>query len=414
MKNLFGLLAGLFLLTFASQAQTFRYRAAVEKAPQPGFYRIVLSPPVLGHLNESLSDIRLYDDQEQEVPYLLQREQPLSYHTLFKEYKVVSKESKPKVGTRLVLQNAAKSRINNLSLQIKNANVSKKAKLSGSNDAQNWYVIEDDYQMEAIDNRQETAEVKMLHFPLSDYEYYLLEINDSLSAPLNILRAGYYDTYTENGKYTAIPGLSFERKDSSAVRQTYVHVQLSDTSRIDKITVRIGTPAYYRRRAQLGQWVEKRSRKGRKQRSFEAIGSIELRSDGENAFYPNGFKTRDFYLIIDNEDNRPLGIEQVEAQQLNTYLISQLETNRNYHVAFSNERVGLPSYDLRYYQDKIPANLAALHVQSPVDIHSEVNSSSTTVFTNRHIIWLAIGLVLVGLSYMSFQMLKEVGKNKAQ
>jgi hypothetical protein len=413
MKHVFGLLAGLLLFTLASQAQTFRYRAAVEKAPQPGFYRIVLSPQVLGHLNESLSDIRLYDDQEQEVPYLLQREQPLSYHTLFKEYKVVSKEIKPKVGTRLVLQNATKSRINNLSLQIKNANVSKKAKLSGSNDAQSWYVIEDDYRLEAIDNRQETAEVKMLHFPLSDYEYYLLEINDSLSAPLNILRAGYYDTYAENGKYISIPGLSMEKKDSSATRQTYVRVQLSDTGRIDKITVRIGAPAYYRRWAQLGQWVEKRSRKGRKQRSFEAFSSLELRSDGENAFYPSGFKARDFYLIIDNEDNRPLSIEQIEAQQLNTYLIGQLEANRNYHLAFSNEQVGLPSYDLRYYQDKIPTNLTALNVQLPVSISSAVGASSTTLFTNRHIIWLAIGLVLVVLSYMSFQMLKEVGKNKA-
>ena len=409
LKKLYGILAGVCLLVQIGQGQAFQYRAEIEPAPQSGFYRIVLPAEVVGHLNEQFSDLRLYD-QQQEVPYLLKREQPVRYQTLFREYKLVSKEITPQVATVLVLQNPARTRINNLSLLIKNAHVSKKARLSGSNDAQNWYVIEEGYRLEAIDNQEETAEVKILDFPLSDYEYYQLEINDSLSAPLNILRVGYYDVQAENGKYALIPGISFTKRDSSAMRQSYLHVMLADTSRIDKLTIRISAPAFYRRSAQISQLSEHKDRRGKPSWVYNLVSSLELSSSGENTVFLSGFRAKDFDLIINNEDNRPLTIDRLEASQLHTYLIAQLDAGKKYHLAYSNAGVGSPSYDLRFFQDKIPANLAVLDVKSPVHTLSVDHHAGTTLFSNRNIIWLAIGGVLLVLSYMSFRMLKEVGK----
>src|SRR4051812_39782229 len=110
MKQFLGVITGLILLAQTSLGQPFRCRADVEPVAQSGFCRITLSPQVLGHLNEQLSDIRLYDDHQQEVPYLLKREKPVQYNTLFREYEVLSKVITPKVGTSLVLRNAAKSR----------------------------------------------------------------------------------------------------------------------------------------------------------------------------------------------------------------------------------------------------------------------------------------------------------------
>jgi hypothetical protein len=332
------------------------------------------------------------------------------YQTLFREYKLVSKERIPKVGTVLVLQNAARSRINNLSLLIKNAHVHKKARLSGSNDARNWYVIEENYQLESIDNREQTAEVKILDFPLSDYEYYQLEINDSLSPPLNILRAGYYDVQAENGKYTPITGLSFTKRDSLPLRQSFVHVTLADTARIDKLTLRISAPALYRRQAQLCQLIEHRGKRGKQTRIVSPVSTLELSAAGENTVHLSGFRAKDFYLIVDNEDNQPLTISQVEASQLPTYLIARLEADRNYHLAFSSSGVGSPSYDLRFFQDKIPDNLSVLDVRQAVRIGAENGTSSPSLFSNRNMIWLAMGLVLLILSYLSFRMVKELGK----
>lgn len=410
LNQMLGVVVGVSLLAGAAQGQNFQYRSEVAPATQPGFYRIVLPTEVVGHLNAQFSDLRLYDEQQHEVPYLLKREQPVRYQTLFRAYKLVSKESAPQVGTVLVLQNAARSRINNLSLLIKNAHVHKKARLSGSNDARNWYVIEENYRLESIDNREQTAEVKILDFPLSDYEYYQLEINDSLSPPLNILRAGYYDVQAENGKYTPIPGLSFTQRDSLPLRQSFVHVMLADTARMDKLTFRISAPALYRRQAQLYELIEQRGKRGKRTRIFSPVSTLELHSSGENTVHLSGFRAKDFYLIIDNEDNQPLTISQVEASQLHTYLIAQLEAGKNYHLAFSSPGLSPPNYDLRYFQDKIPGNLAVLDVRQAVRRVADKGPSGSALFSNRNIIWLAIGLVLLLLSYLSFKMVRELDK----
>ena len=416
-KLFLGILTGLLLLTRTGQGQPFRYRADVEVVAQRGFCQITLPPPVLGHLNEQLSDIRLYDDRQREVPYLLRREKPVQYSTLFREYEVVSKVITPKVGTSLVLRNAAKSRINNISLVIKNANVRKKARLSGSNDAKTWFVIEEQYRLGAIDNGAQTTEAKLLNFPLSDYEYYQLVIDDSLSAPLNILRAGYYDGYAENGKYVEISGLTFTRRDSAASRQSYFRLSLKDTVRLDKLTVRVSAPAFYRRTASLAQRVVRQRKRGRQSWEYQSVSTVELSSSGENTGYLNGLRAKELYLTIDNEDNAPLTIGGIKAYQLSTYLVAELQPEKSYHLEFASRATNgpdaAPSYDLRYFQNKIPAGLATVQLKE-ITVTSPAAIASPTLFTNRKIIWLALGLVLVVLSYLSYRMLKEVGKDASK
>jgi hypothetical protein len=415
MKRFLGIIAFLSLLPSTSQGQTFQFKATLETVAKDSFYRIPLPPQVLGQLNTQLSDIRLYDEQHQEIPYLMRREQPVQSTTLFHEYEVVSKVLTPKVSTVLVLRNPIKSPINNLSLVIKNANVRKKARLSGSNDAKSWFVIEEAYNLEAMYSNTGTTEVKLLDFPLSDYEYYQLEINDSLSAPINILRVGYYDIQAENGKYAPIPGLSFTQLDSAAVRQSYIHVSLKNAAQIDKLTIDIKAPAHYRRTANLSLAEWRKGKRGERARIYESVSSLEISSSVENTLALSGFKAKEFYLIIDNEDNPPLTIGELKAYQLNTFLIAELKQGKTYHLEFANATIGLPSYDLPYFQEKIPANLSTVRIKevAGVPVISGINASTEnpvtpTLFTSPLFIWIAMGLVLALLSYMSYRMLKEM------
>ena len=129
------ILSGL-LITSVGRAQSFRYRAAVDAVQQPGLQRILLPPGVVGHLNADLTDIRLYDAQQREIPYRLIRQQP-TQTAPFVDYEITSRQSRPNVATTLVIRNRAKSRINSLDILLKNTNVGKKARISGSSDAQN-------------------------------------------------------------------------------------------------------------------------------------------------------------------------------------------------------------------------------------------------------------------------------------
>lgn len=415
MKPFFQMLAiPLFLLAsqLSANAQSFQFRAPVNAVGKGGFYRIVLPAQVLGQLNSERTDIRLYDEAEQEVPYLLKREEAVQYTTLFREYEVVSKTSEPKKATRLVLRNAAKSRINNLSLVIKNANVRKKARLSGSTDATTWYVIEEEYTLEAINSTTETAELKILDFPLSDYEYYQLEINDSLSAPLNILRVGYYDVQTENGKYAEVPNLAFAQHDSSRLRQSFVRISFPKPVRFDKLAWDVREPAFYRRQAQLFVAKMDTDRKGRRRVFQEVIQSLELHSAKENMLYVSDVMGKEFTLAIENGDNAPLRIGQLKAYFLNTYLVAELKPGKSYHVAFAKPDLGAPSYDLAYFEDRIPNNPSFVSLGEVSQAVTD-STAKTSFFTSQAIIWLAIGLVIALLGYSSLRMLKEVGNKQA-
>ncbi|MDB5260850.1 MAG: hypothetical protein JWQ14_131, partial [Adhaeribacter sp.] len=300
--------------------------------------------------------------------------------------------------------------INNISLLIKNTNVRKKARLSGSNDDRTWYALEDNYYLHSLYSRAATAEVNLLNFPLSDYEYYQLEINDSTSAPLNILKAGYYDTYSENGKYTPVPGVRFTQTDSAAVKQTFIFFRTKAPVPADKITFSINGPAYYLRQATLYQAIYQKKRRRKTYKTYEPVASFRLQSDKENTFSLSGFKSDDFYLGVHNQDNPPLQLKNIQFYFLNTYLVAPLQKEQPYYLQFGNEEIWPPNYDLAYFKDTIPAQLqiiAPAHIKAltPPDA-----PPTATIFTNKNIIWVAIILVIGLLGFMTYRMLQETGK----
>jgi hypothetical protein len=126
-KKIIALLGGLLLLTIGASAQTFRHRAPVGPVEQEGFYRILLSPEVIGHLNARQSDLRLHDGQGREVPYFVQREEAVRQKSLFREYELLPDPRPEKDKTTLILRNPDRTKIDNIRLLIKNANVRKKA-----------------------------------------------------------------------------------------------------------------------------------------------------------------------------------------------------------------------------------------------------------------------------------------------
>jgi hypothetical protein len=408
-KKQIGILLGI-ILPFISWGQAFQYKAAVNAVPENNYYRIYLSPHITGHLNENYTDIRLYTNKGQETPYVLVKEKPVSYKTLFREYTIVSKTIREKSGTTLIVENTARTKINNLSLLIKNTAVQKRARLSGSEDSSNWYIIADNYVLQAANNTSETAEMKILNFPLSDYTYYKLDINDSLSVPINILKAGYYDTYAENGKYTRIPELNFQVLDSNARKQTYVKISLPEPAYIDKIEWSITQPAYYLRHVRLGIFKTVEGKKGKPKRYFETIRELDLNSTRENTLPISGKWPEEFYLVIDNADNPPLQFSGIGAYQLNTYLLASLKAEENYYLQLGDPKGKAPQYDLSYFMDKIPADAAVIQTGLPVSLSNPTPAeTSPTIFTSKLFIWLAISVVIALLAFMSYWMVKETG-----
>tara|TARA_B100000809_G_C15139196_1_gene532170 strand:- start:1216 stop:2433 length:1218 start_codon:yes stop_codon:yes gene_type:complete len=396
------------ILLFSSNifSQGYQWKSQLEKNDSSGFYKIDLDPSIVSKLNAQFSDIRIKDEEGLEVPYFMEREPFLVTKRVFKEYRIVEKIKWINGATVLVVKNEDKDIINNIQLQIKNFDVRKRLEVSGSDDYKNWYTIKENYLFHSANGQQQTSEVKSLNFPYTDYKYYRIIIYDCYSLPINVMKIGYFDTYEEQGKFKKLTNQVVTHFDSLETKQTYIKVDFSETPYFDKMIIKAKEPTYYYRKAKI--CLKRKDKKGRIH--YNVLDYITLNSNSDFTSYFSSFKYKEFYIVIENEDNPPLEDITIEAYQLNRYLVTHLDAGKEYKLEFKNKMVkSIPNYDINHFKNQIENNIPILSTNELSVIHynkkKKVNPSTIWM-------WGVIGLVALLLAYMSYKMINEMSKNK--
>ncbi|GGK61867.1 DUF3999 family protein [Rufibacter glacialis] len=396
----------------SAAGQEFAWQAQLAPVTQQGFHRILLPPQVTGRLQPGLEDIRVMGPNGQPVPYVLRAEVPVQYRTLFKPYQILRYTRRPGGVSELLVHNPQKRSINNISLRIGNAEVRKPVSLSGSDDQQDWYVLKEQDVLYAIKNTRSTAEVKLLDFPLSNYRYFRLQLQDSLSAPLNILQAGYYDTYSEAGKYATIPIKAITRRDSAENHTTYLRLKFGQPVYPEQVALFISAPGLYHRPGQVivgeQKRPERRRRKRRQARLEETSVPLLLSSNAPAVLDLPRQRVEELVIQIENGDNPPLSIDSVRVRQLNRYLVAALERGQAYTLRFGNEKAKAPEYDLQFFQDSIPAHAPVLQVQHLQSVSAPKTQKQTQ--SSKILVWAAIALLAIGLGFMTVRLLRDMEK----
>lgn len=399
MKKVFAII----ILIWAQQclAQNFKYEATVPVVDSSGFYRIQLIPQVNSKLRHNFPDIRLLDDKNKEVPYILGDGKGLT-NSAFREYEISDKIFLKDSLSVIIIKNTRQENINNISLLIRNAEVHKEIKLSGSFDRKQWFVVKEYGSISSISNEKETTELKLLDFPLTNYTYYQIEINDKNSAPLDIVKAGYYDEVTTKGSYSELKS-SVTISDSMKQKRTWVRVKFDEGCYIDNFEFKIDAPKYFLRNVNLyAGWDGLR-------RGKDLSDRFILDSKASFAF-PIGFFTNELWFEIINEDDAPLKIAGVKCFQLDHYLIAQLEKGKQYSLHFADSLVNTPSYDLRYFPSEIPSGLKVL-VPGPVTVSTATTKAEMappkSIFANKLFIWIVLLVVIAFLGFVTYRMMMD-------
>ena len=395
-----------FLLAGSLFSQGYQWQSALGEVDSSNFYRIDLQPAIVSKLNRKFSDIRIKDEEGKDVPYFLDKEPFSIIKRVFKEYQVIEKIKWRNGATVLVVKNKTKDTINNIQLQIKNFDVRKHLELAGSDDYNNWYTIKENYMFHSADGRQTTSEIKSLNFPYTDYKYYRIIIYDCFSLPINVLKIGYYDTYQEEGKFKKLNTPILTRFDSAETKQTYIKVNFKEVPYFDKLTIKVDKPTYYYRKAKI--CFKHTDKKGKVY--YEVDDHITLNSKSDLTCYFSDFAEKEFYIVIDNEDNPPLENIDVEAFQLNCYLVAYLVASKNYKLVFENENITeRPNYDITHFKSKVADDIQLLSTGNIATIQYQTKKKVTT---SSMWMWGAIGLVGLLLGYMSYKMITEMEKTK--
>jgi hypothetical protein len=401
------ILASMALYAGHLMGQSYVGEAQLPKAAKDGFHRIVISPAAGIGLNNGCTNIRIFDKRNIEVPYLFQAERPIQITQRFREYEIVEKRQVEGCCTILVLHNPDHSQLNNISLHIKNAEVSKEAILLGSDDRQDWFALKDRFILQPSRNSAGTSEIKIVDFPLSNYEYYSVRISDSTNAPLNILRAGYFETQSEHGAFTEIPLPAVVKSDSVVQKQSFFHFQFDTVRLVDRMVITLEGSPYFLRKGILYEPRERILRKGGTEKFNHLLREIRLTSTHPAVIDLPQASAREFLLVVENDDNPPLEIGSYRAYQLNRSLTAFLKGGEDYVIKLGAQDLSAPTYDISFFEAKIPAVLPELVIPPWTPLGEAEARSTATIFTTETFIWVAVVLVIIVLGYMSVRMLRE-------
>ena len=404
----------IIFLSVSTFAQDWHWEGELNDITNDGFYKINISPEIVSASENNNADIRIYDALGNEVPFIMEKELSVNLKEFFVEYKIITNETQRKwpYYSRIVIHNPKKNKISNFKLIIRNADVSKALKLSGSDDAVHWYVVKDKYRFRSIYNDEATAVIQILNFPNSNYEYYEILIDDWRNNPIKIEKVGYFDLAREEGKYAKIINPTIEQKELKEKKQSLVHVQFPTKQFINKIHLKIDGPEFYYRDAEILIKDSTIYKKKKTEYFFRSIHSFIISSNSLNNIYFTGFDTKEFYIRVNNYDDKPIIISSINIRQLKHYLISKLRKSENYYVRTGAIDILSPEYDLKYFKNEIPENLSFISTKGIIDISTKEQLKPRGLQVDKIVIWLLIGGIALLLIYFIIKMMKDMNSGK--
>ena len=393
-------------------AQKFHWEAELNNVPANGFYKINISPDIVSASQNNANDFRIYDAAGTEIPYIHEAEKAVNLSKYFVGYKIIENKNLRRwpYYSRIVIHNPRKDKISNIQLVIRNADVTKRLKLSGSDDASHWYVIKDKYLFRSVHDNNETSVIKIMQFPVSDYEYFEILIDDWRDNPIQIQKAGYFNLAVEQGKYAKIKSPQFSQEDKKEDKKSTVHVVFPRQQLINKIGLKIDGPEFYYREAQILLKDSSVDKKHKTEYFFRPVKSFVISSNSLNTIYLSGLRVKEFYLRIDNKDNQPIIVKEVKTWQLNHYLVAKLQKDKSYFIRTGDADLKAPEYDLMYFKNEIPKSPKQLSTKKIVNIFKKERAVPKGLQANKMVLWLIIGAIAILLIYFTTKMMGDIQK----
>lgn len=395
------------LLPVAATAQQFRYEAALQRVDTSGFYSIGIQSPLSALLQTTAWDIRIADNEQRWVPHLLRLSKPAIQQEMFTGFPILQNTVNDSGKNVLVIENTTPRGIDRLELFIKNMAVSRTAVLSGSNNRHDWYIIDDRL---TIDRSYETAKdeyLQELNFPLVKYRFLEVTVDNMRNSPLLITRAGAYSMNAGRQPATYIynPATSISQKEegnTSVIRVT----QLASYP-FERLSLSISGPKFFARD------MEVRLPLARKDNSIvpgNVIGHYKLASSSPPTVELPRIKAEVFFILIKNADNPPLIIDRVHTQQQAMSLVAYLEKDKQYVLRFGDSLAAQPQYDLQSFKDSI-ALLRSLEY-GEITRMKKSDALKNSGAGKRNWIWPVIIVAAVVLSWLTWRLSRDIGKQK--
>lgn len=379
----------------STSAQHPHWRSIIGPVERTGHHLILLTPEVVARSQASLNDIRLLAPDSTLVPYLARIEPERVSEVRAVPFSVLRNE---RFGKRTVVEFEVPvgTLMDGFELGIRNAQVHKSARITGSDDRTHWFMVKDEGL--ALSGNGAARGLRWMDLPLSDHRYYRIELNDSLTAPVQVLGVGHTVQARSEGQYVSAGNVRWDRHEEKG--RTVFRIYGDHPLVIDRLRYTTSDTMPFQRQAELASvhrtWhTERRNRKVL--RTEREVFSTNTFASYQRAVIEGPHGSVDtLYLEVQNGDDRPLAITSLEALQLQRSLIAPLSAGLTYTLTTGDQQANAPQFDIAHFRDSLPTPIDTLTIASlsaiPVILSEEKPFDPSKVW-----LWVAI-LAVGGLS----------------
>ncbi|MBA0885342.1 hypothetical protein [Flavobacterium undicola] len=402
-------LAFLILVTNGILAQS-NTTAKINAVAKNGLHKISLAAEIRSFSKEDLSDFRILDGKGIEVPYYILQGNKESTSSLFSEFKILSRTAIPKKKTTIIFEND-KTSISEIVLSISNSDVKKPYSISGSNDQKEWFGLVNKAVLNELENIEDVIIFKTIPLPLSSYRYLKIDLNDSITLPINILKIGLFTHKTNAAELVEIKTKSIKTMQIHAQKKTLIHVAFKYPQIVNQINFTVSDPNLFQRNARI--YINNKTVIKHKTKTYqETLSNFELNSNQKNSFTVQQLFEKDFFIEIENHDNQPLTFAKIHFFQNPITIIADLKANENYSIQTGNPKLNRPEYDLENFKNNINTYLPETTIHDIDHLTAKKNKIKNQSFWQQAwFMWLCIGLGGIAIVFFTANLVKDMKKH---
>ncbi len=376
------------ITTAFSQTKT---EGLIETASDNGLHKIALHHELTSYAQNDLRDIRIWDENNNQVPYFIEVSKTTIAASNFESIPTISRSKVNDTSSTYIFKNPKKE-LKQLAIHLSNYRGTKRYQLLGSNNQKDWFGISENDRLRNLSNPQKTSVYKLIEFPLCAYKYLKITFDDLHSLPVNIIALGTSSQKVSNPVFNEIPLKGFAIEKIKKEKKTKCILSFEHPFSIDKITFKINEPVRYKRKATI--YVSStRTVNNKEEKYYHRISSLFLDSNTENEFLIYNLSKNEMVIEIENEDNPELIISKIKCFQKASYLIADLEKGKKYSITSGDNTLKKPSYDISYFKNQVKADLPILKINSITHLDaSKKEKAASPYWQQPWFMWLCIGI----------------------
>ncbi len=416
--NLILLFAFIYL---TSNSQTFTRSSKINTNSKMGLHKIEITPAYQQLMCSDFHDVRIFDSSKVEIPYIILCEPMLKSKTDFIEYSILSQKHFRNY-TEIVIDNKNHDKISNIAFNINNSDALKYCSIEGSNDLKQWYSVSALQSLGLTYNENYTNQYKCIYFPLNDYAYFRLLIDDWHSpsidwmapSPFKVNSAGYFKNSYLSGKLNPV---SFKKEISNDVvtKKTIIKLVFGNNQTVNQLSFKISKPRLFLRAAKIYVLEEEKLKTKKIAYYKNTIFDFELNSEKPLIFDIPATNNKEIYIEIENNDNQVLQIDSLICNQLASYMVFDCVNSTNYCIKCGDTKLHKPIYDIINFVNESPQLLPQATLTAFENIETPKNEivKEKQFYETKLFLWACIFIGVIAIGLFSWKLMKDMKKEEA-